>query len=96
MSTYKSYIDRFARSKSTKRDTSADIKLNTDKEAYTQFLEIQLERISQAILHVDTFNDKLETVCAQVNSFEEKLNNSNKLVKLLQSFADGQVNYKEK
>lgn len=91
MSTYKSYIDRFSRSKSLKREASFESKLSTDKEAYTQFLEVQLERISQAIVQVDSFNDKIDAVSMQVNNIEEKLNNSNKLVKLLQSFADGQV-----
>ena len=93
MSTYRTYVDRFAKSKSMKRDTSADTKLTTDKEAYTQFLEIQLERISQAILQLDSFNDKIQGICTQVNTNEEKLNNSNKLLKLLQSFADGQVSF---
>ena len=91
MSTYKTYVDRFAKSKSVKKDSVSDLKLTTDKEAYTQFLEIQLERISQAILQLDSFNDKIEGICTQVNTNEEKLNNSNKLVKLLQSFADAQV-----
>jgi len=90
MSTYKTYVDRFAKSKSVKRDSSSEPKLTTDKEAYTQFLEIQLERISQAILQLDSFNDKIQGICHQVNTNEEKLNNSNKLLKLLQSFADGQ------
>ena len=60
MSTYKSYLERFNKSKTNKRDTSADAKLNTEKETYTQFLEVQLDRISQALVQIDSYNERLE------------------------------------
>jgi len=91
MSTYKSYIERFNKSRNQKRDSSLDARLNTEKETYTQFLEVQLDRISHALVQIDTFNEKLESTTLQISDIEEKVNNSNRLVKLLQSFAESQV-----
>jgi hypothetical protein len=94
MSTYKTYLERFNKSRTLKRDTSLDGKLSTEKETYTQFLEVQLDRISHGLVQIDTFNDRLEMVSAQVSDIEEKSNNSNKLLKLLQSCAENQVSNK--
>lgn len=91
MSTYKSYLERFNKSRSMKRDTSLDAKLSTEKETYTQFLEVQLDRISHGLVQIDTFQDRLDMQQAQVQNVEDKVNNSSKLLKLLQSFADNQV-----
>lgn len=94
MSTYKSYLERFNKNRSQKRDSSLDARLNTEKETYTQFLEVQLDRISHALVQIDTFSEKLEGTTLQLSDMEEKINNSAKLVKLLQSFAESQVQKK--
>lgn len=91
MATYKSYLERFNKSKTSKRDVSADAKLSTEKETYVQFLEVQLERISSALVQIDAYNEKLETTNHQVSDMDDKISNMNKLVKLLQSFSEGQV-----
>lgn len=90
MTTYKSYVERFNKNRSTKRDSSLDGKLTSEKETYTQFLEVQLDRISHSLIQLDTFNERLENASLQIVDIEDKVNNSNKLVKLLQSFAESQ------
>ena len=94
MTTYNKYIDRFNKKTETsfnKRDSSVDSKLISNKETYTQFLEVQLEKVSNALLTIDTFSDKIEEALDKVNTFEDKFSNVNKLLKLLQSFTDAQV-----
>ena len=90
MSTPKAFMERFNRTK-TYKDSPHDIKSANEREIYTQFLEVQLDRISKAILKIDTFNDKIERVATQVQSLEDRLYSSNKLVKTLQGTFDSQV-----
>ena len=96
MTTYSKYTERFNKKTETsynkQRDSSVDSKLMSNKEIYTQFLEVQLEKVASALLTVDTFSDKIEQALSKVNDFEDKFSNTNKLLKLLQSFTDAQVN----
>ena len=54
------------------------------------FLEVQLERVTQACNNALSFQDKVEGLQAQTNAQEEKMQNVSRLVKLLQSFSEAQ------
>jgi hypothetical protein len=96
MTTYKSYVERFNKNRSQKRESSLDAKLSSEKETYTQFLEVQLDRISHSLVQLDTFTERLDSTTQQISEIEEKVTNSSKLVKLLQSFAESQVPFFKK
>ncbi|CAG9335518.1 unnamed protein product [Blepharisma stoltei] len=58
--------------------------------SYISFLEVQLERVSQAVLLTQNFSERIENVQSQLNSAEEKIINLTRLVKLQQNFAETQ------
>lgn len=60
-----------------------DIKVPEDKNAYLTFLEIQLEKISQSWLSMQSNNDLIKSLNSKVNLQEEKIVNISRLVKLL-------------
>ena len=61
-----------------------------DQNAYMTFLEIQLERISLTCLQQQKSNELLKEMQDKVEAHDEKLVSLTRLVKLLQSFSDGQ------
>ena len=54
------------------------------------FLEVQLERVSAACLAEQKHAEMLQDLKTKSSQHDEKLSNLTKLVKLLQSFTDGQ------
>lgn len=52
------------------------------------FLEVQLERVTQSCLTVQGFSERIEQIQSQMTTQEEKLVNTTRLVKLLQSYSD--------
>lgn len=85
MSTYAKYIDKYQK----KSDDSK--KIPADKETYISFLEIQLEKVSNALISSRSFDERLEEALNKISTYDERLNTMMKLIKLLQSFADTQV-----
>ena len=57
------------------------------------FLEIQLERVSLTCLQQQQTNDTLKEMQEKVSSHEDKIVNLSRLVKLLQSYSDGQESH---
>jgi hypothetical protein len=89
MSTLTKYWDKY--SKRGKTDTVPEAKKQmTDREAYISFLEVQLERVTQAVLVTQGFSDRIEQLQGQVNTVEDKVMNVTRLVKLQQNYAEGQ------
>lgn len=54
-----------------------------DKNAYMTFLEIQLERVSQACLEGKGTAEKVNQLTTKLNAQDEKIVNISRLVKLL-------------
>ena len=52
------------------------------------FLEVQLERVTQACTKALSVSDKVEALSGHVAGQDEKVANIGRLVKLLQSFAE--------
>ncbi|CAD7940456.1 unnamed protein product [Amoebophrya sp. A120] len=61
-------------------------RLLTDRAAYLNFLEVQLERVSSSCLTVQAFSERIEQVQTQVNAMEEKVLNCGRLIKLMQQY----------
>lgn len=86
---YKKYIDLFQQR--TQKKESSDSKLLADKDTYLNFLEVQLEKVSNAIINVNEVVETTKELKTQVAELTGKMNNSTKLLKLIQSFVDAQV-----
>lgn len=70
--------------------TRLDISNIKDQNAYVTFLEIQLERVSQTCMQQQQNNVQLKEMWGLIDNHNEKITNLTRLVKLLQSFSDGQ------
>ena len=89
MATYMKYAEQFAQRKN-KRGASEERKFTTDKDTYIEFLEVQLEKVSNAILQVNANTESTQELQTQVSELNEKMGSVSKILKLLQSFADAQ------
>lgn len=88
MATYAKYLDKYQHKKqSTERPPA-------DQETYIGFLEVQLEKVSQALMSAKTFDERLDQALGRFASMEEKTGTMMKLVKMLQSTVDSQVSRK--
>lgn len=58
--------------------------LLTDRGAYLNFLEVQLERVSAACLGVEAYDGRLSDIQGVLTSLEERSNNATRLVSLSQ------------
>ncbi|CAD7953451.1 unnamed protein product [Amoebophrya sp. A25] len=67
-------------------DKAEKNRLLTDRAAYLNFLEVQLERVSSSCLTVQGFSERIEQVQTQVNGMEEKVLNCGRLIKLMQQY----------
>ena len=92
MTTYAKYAEQFQKRRALKASSSVERKMiPTDKEAYTEFLEVQLEKVSNALLANKSLEEKLVESQTRIDDFGDKLVNITKLVKLLQDFTEAQV-----
>jgi len=86
MSTVNSYWEKY-RERNKVQDLN---KAMMDKQTYISFLEVQLERVSQAVTVTQGFSDRIETLQGQLNTAEDKILNLTRLVKLQQTYAESQ------
>lgn len=63
-------------------------KLLTDRSTYIGYLESQLERVTNACLTVQSFDQRIETVTSAARLLEEKVLNTGRLLKCSQSYAE--------
>lgn len=87
MATYSKYIEKYQKKQENTK------KVPADQETYISFLEIQLEKVSNALISSKTFEERLEGVFEKVSTYDERMGTMMKLLKMLQSFADTQVYY---
>ena len=62
----------------------------TDRQAYISFLEVQLEKVTQAVMQAQGFNERIDQIQSQVNSAEDKIINVKRIVKLQQNYTEQQ------
>eukprot|EP00698_Gefionella_okellyi_P016172 TRINITY_DN4611_c0_g1_i2.p1 TRINITY_DN4611_c0_g1~~TRINITY_DN4611_c0_g1_i2.p1 ORF type:complete len:289 (+),score=43.48 TRINITY_DN4611_c0_g1_i2:83-949(+) len=71
------YFEKYYRQhKPSALDTA---RLMTDRNAYIAFLEAQLDKVSRSCLLVDTMEDRIAKLAAQVIGYEEKLANATRI-----------------
>ncbi|KAL0023938.1 hypothetical protein WJX77_001873 [Trebouxia sp. C0004] len=63
-------------------------KLLTDRSTYIGYLESQLERVTNACLTVQSFDQRIETVTSAARLLEEKVLNTGRLLKCSQSYTE--------
>jgi len=101
MSTVAKYLDKYSKRHKSPTPEKQDFhKMMTDRQAYISYLEVQLERVTQACLQSQGFNERIEQIQTQLNTAEEKILNITRLVKLQQNYSENQEeefnNLKEK
>jgi hypothetical protein len=79
-----SYYDEYIRKKSTGRAINDPPSLLTDRGAYVNFLEVQLERVSAACLGVQAYDQRFNDVQQLIVTLEQRCGSTTRLVGLAQ------------
>lgn len=79
-----SYYDDYIRKKGTNRTLNDPPSLLTDRGAYVNFLEVQLERVSAACLGVQSYDQRFNDMQNLIVSLEQRCGSTTKLVSLSQ------------
>jgi hypothetical protein len=80
----KSYYDDFVRKKDTSRTLHDPPSLLTDRGAYMNFLEVQLERVSAACLGVQSYDDRFNDMQTLIVSLDKKCASTARMVSISQ------------
>ncbi len=80
----RSYYDDYLRKKSTGRVVEDPTALLTDRNAYVNFLEVQLERVSAACLAVQSTEERFTDLTGMIQTLEQRCTANIKLVGLAQ------------
>ena len=80
----KSYYDDYVRKKDTSRTLHDPPSLLTDRGAYVNFLEVQLERVSAACLGVQSYDQRFNDMQSLIVSLEQRCASTTRLVGLAQ------------
>ncbi|CAM9388905.1 unnamed protein product [Ectocarpus fasciculatus] len=85
-----SYFEAFKRRSNVSLDAAQRDKVLTDRGAYLNFLEIQLERVSAACITSQHFGSRIDAATAKATAAEEKVMSATKLVRLAQTYSEEQ------
>eukprot|EP01040_Poterioochromonas_malhamensis_P015406 gene15406-17239_t len=80
----RSYYDEYMRKKGSQRILQDPASLLTDRGAYVNFLEVQLERVSAACLTAQTYEDRFNDVNVMIKALEQRCASNVKLIALAQ------------
>lgn len=80
----RSYYDEYARKRGSSRIIHDPPSLLTDRGAYVNFLEVQLERVSAACLGVQAYDQRFNDIQQQYINLDEKLSSTTRLLVLAQ------------
>lgn len=80
----RSYYDDYLRKKSTTRVVEDPTALLTDRNAYVNFLEVQLERVSAACLAVQSSEQRFNDLTGMIQTLEQRCTANIKLIGLAQ------------
>ena len=93
----KSYYDEYVRKSGTQRTLTDPSSLLTDRGAYVNFLEVQLERVSAACLGVQGYDQRFNDMQNLVVALEQRCDTTNKLLGLVQqSVEESRCDYVER
>ena len=85
----KSYYDEYVRKSGTQRTLTDPSSLLTDRGAYVNFLEVQLERVSAACLGVQAYDQRFNDMQNLIVALEQRCDTTNKLLGLVQQSVEG-------
>lgn len=80
----KSYYDEYVRKKESDRAFAKPPALLTDRNAYINFLEVQLERVSAACFAVQSYENRFNDMQGLIVALDERCNNTTRLISLAQ------------
>lgn len=80
----RSYYDEYMRKKGSQRILQDPTSLLTDRGAYVNFLEVQLERVSAACLTAQSYEDRFNDLQEMIKSLEQRCAANVKLISLAQ------------
>jgi hypothetical protein len=86
----RSYYEEYLRKKDTERAFAKPPALLTDRNAYINFLEVQLERVSAACFAVQSYEDRFNDMQGLIVSLDERCASTAKLVALAQQCTEVQ------
>lgn len=86
MKTYSKYAEQFQKKKNIGEKT----KFLPETETYQQFLEVQLEKVTNALLLTKDYEEKMQEMSENQQNFEQKIAKLTNLLKLMQNFTEAQ------
>lgn len=96
MSTYAKYMDRYKRLRSASSDGRPDLSFKSgamiDRETYTKFMELELEKVGAAFMQVKHLPERMEQLQNQIIINQEKISNLSRIVNLVQDTENSQEN----
>ena len=84
----RSYYDEYARKKDTERAFAKPPALLTDRNAYINFLEVQLERVSSACFAVQSYEERFNDMQGLIVALDERCNSTIKRVAGTQQYSE--------
>lgn len=90
----KSYYDDYVRKQGTGRTLTDPPSLLTDRGAYVNFLEIQLERVSAACLGVQSYEQRFNDMQGLIVSLEQRCGQTTRLLALSQQCIEVEITVK--
>lgn len=80
----RSYYDEYVRKRDTERAFAKPPALLTDRNAYINFLEVQLERVSSACFSVQSYEERFNDMQGLIVALDERCASTSKLLALAQ------------
>ena len=80
----KTYYDDYVRKQTSMKSSNSASSLFSDRGAYVNFLEVQLERVSAACLGVQSYDQRLNDMQGTLVALEQKYVQSTRLLALSQ------------
>lgn len=92
MKTYSRYAEQYNKRKQQENPSKSRLisQPNESNDTYNQFLEIQLEKVTNALLMTKDYEARMESLEKSHVLFEEKMGKFMSMVKLLQNFTEAQ------
>ena len=89
MKTYARYAEQYSKRKAHSHPEKTRV-ATSENETYQQFLEVQLEKVTNALLMTKEYEERILKLEKNGINFDEKMNKFMNMVKLLQNFAEAQ------
>jgi hypothetical protein len=84
----KSYYEEYLRRRDTDRTIAKPPALLTDRNAYINFLEVQLERVSASCLAVQAYDERFNDMQGLIVALEQRCSSTMRLVSVAQQCSE--------